>query len=299
MEAKNELVTVMAESHLMTRENFWHNLRSTVVPEGFSNEETMVFLAVAHNLGLNPLANEIYAFKKGGKIMPMVGVDGWLRRANENPAFDGMDVTDNEEDHSCTCTIWRKDRSHPVKITEYLAECRLDTGPWTSHPRRMLRHRAIIQAIRIAFGSGGAYDENDKIYMDTQYQEVDPTPVTETGTSELVEKLKQKVGESEQDQTPKADFTTVKGVTCSEDGCKRRLIRQCQQCSNYFCSTHFDLNTESCINCISKQDETDGDEKPEPHKTINERLLEPTTPKPKSLAELRAEKAGQEQDEPF
>jgi hypothetical protein len=59
------------------------------------------------------------------------------------------------------CTIWRKDRGKPVTIREYLDECLRDTGPWKSHPRRMLRHKAIIQCARVAFGFGGAYDPDE------------------------------------------------------------------------------------------------------------------------------------------
>jgi hypothetical protein len=43
-----------------------------------------------------------------------------------------------------------------------MAECRRDgVGPWKSHPRRMLRHKAMIQCARIAFGFVGIYDEDE------------------------------------------------------------------------------------------------------------------------------------------
>ena len=40
-------------------------------------------------------------------------------------------------------------------------ECARNTDPWKSHPRRMLRHKATIQAARIAFGFAGIYDEDE------------------------------------------------------------------------------------------------------------------------------------------
>ena len=34
-------------------------------------------------------------------------------------------------------------------------------GPWQSHTKRMLRHKALIQGARIAFGFAGIYDEDE------------------------------------------------------------------------------------------------------------------------------------------
>jgi hypothetical protein len=61
---------------------------------------------------------------------------------------------------SCTCVIWRKDRNRPIKVTEYLSECKRNTEPWKME-HRMLRHKALIQCARVAFGFSGVYDEDD------------------------------------------------------------------------------------------------------------------------------------------
>ncbi|MGL4675132.1 MAG: recombinase RecT, partial [Wohlfahrtiimonas sp.] len=34
-------------------------------------------------------------------------------------------------------------------------------GPWQSHPKRMLRHKAMIQCARLAFSFTGIYDEDE------------------------------------------------------------------------------------------------------------------------------------------
>jgi phage recombination protein Bet len=126
-----------------------------------SNEQMMALLVVADQYKLNPFTKEIFAFPDRSGIVPVVGVDGWSRIINEHPQFDGMDIVVSEDGASCTCSIHRKDRAHPITITEYLAEVRRDTAPWKSHPRRMLRHKAIIQCARIAFGFAGIYDEDE------------------------------------------------------------------------------------------------------------------------------------------
>jgi hypothetical protein len=66
-----------------------------------------------------------------------------------------------QDNESCTCIIYRKDRTRPVRITEYMAECKRGTGPWQSHPKRMLRHKAMIQCARLAFGYVGIYDQDE------------------------------------------------------------------------------------------------------------------------------------------
>jgi phage recombination protein Bet len=128
--------------------------------------EVAAFLLVATQYRLNPITKEIYAFPaKGGGIVPIVGVDGWIRLANSHPALDGMSFTEHRGEggavEAVTCHIHRKDRAHPTEVTEYLAECRGTTEPWKRWPIRMLRHKAMIQAIRIAFGFAGIYDPDE------------------------------------------------------------------------------------------------------------------------------------------
>lgn len=135
-------------------------LKATAFKGQVSDAQMAALLIVATEYGLNPWTKEIYAFPdKNNGIVPVVGVDGWARIINEHPQFDGMEFAQDAE--SCTCSIYRKDRGRPVSITEYMSECRRETGPWKSHPRRMLRHKAMIQAARLAFGYGGIYDQDE------------------------------------------------------------------------------------------------------------------------------------------
>ena len=129
-------------------------LRQTAFKGDASDAQFIALLIVANQYGLNPWTKEIYAFPdKQNGIVPVVGVDGWSRIINENQHFDGMDFEQDNE--SCTCRIYRKDRNHPICVTEWMDECRREpfktregreiTGPWQSHPKRMLRHKAMIQ----------------------------------------------------------------------------------------------------------------------------------------------------------
>lgn len=143
-------------------------LKATAFKGDVSNEQMMALLIVADQYGLNPWTKEVYAFPdKNNGIVPVVGVDGWSRIINTHPDFDGLEFIDGPADEKTKlpewieCLIHRKDRNHPTRAREYMAECRRSTGPWQSHPRRMLRHKALIQCARLAFGYTGIYDQDE------------------------------------------------------------------------------------------------------------------------------------------
>lgn len=170
----------MSDRYGMEPAAFEATLRATVVPKECSREQFAAFLLVAKEYKLNPLLKEIYAFPaKGGGIQPIVGVDGWANLINSHPSFDGMDFEDHLSDAgdlvSITCRMHRKDRSHPVTATEYLAECKRPTDPWRTWPRRMLRHKAMIQAARYAFSFAGIVDPDEaERYAGDMAQDVTP-----------------------------------------------------------------------------------------------------------------------------
>lgn len=51
--------------------------------------EFSYFLAICHKQNLDPLAQEIYPVKMGGKFTLIRGVDGYYRKAQESPSFKG------------------------------------------------------------------------------------------------------------------------------------------------------------------------------------------------------------------
>jgi phage recombination protein Bet len=153
-----------------------HETLKNTVFKGASDSEMMTLVVVANEYGLNPLTKEIYAFPaKGGGIVPVVSIDGWIHLANSHPQMDGVDFEFAHDEGgklvSCTCIIHRKDRSRPVKVTEYLAECRRGTEPWKME-HRMLRHKALIQCSRVAFGFSGIVDDEEAATL----RDVTPPP---------------------------------------------------------------------------------------------------------------------------
>jgi phage recombination protein Bet len=161
---KLSLVARIADRYGVEPTKMLDTLKATAfkTDKPISNEQMMALLVVAEQYKLNPFTKELYAFpdKRGG-IVPVVSIDGWARIINEHPMYDGMEVGFNPDHQFAECTMYRKDRSHPTVITEYMAECKRSAEPWQTHPRRMLRHKAVIQCARMAFGFAGIYDEDE------------------------------------------------------------------------------------------------------------------------------------------
>lgn len=177
------LIEKIAERYGVEANKLLVTLKSTAFrgKEPPTNEEMMALLIVANEYGLNPFTKEIYAFPDKHKgIVPVVGVDGWSRICNEHPQYDGLgfnysdDIAKPDGAQKCPewieAVIYRKDRTHPLIVREYLDECYRPpfekngnkiNGPWQTHTKRFLRHKAMIQAARLAFGFSGIYDEDE------------------------------------------------------------------------------------------------------------------------------------------
>lgn len=159
--------------------------------KGASSAEFIALVAVANQYGLNPLMREIYAFpKRGGGIVPLVPIDGWLKLIRENDDFAGMDVAWSDEmvkpaPDAQDCPVWcettihhKSHPDHPTVHREWIEEMYRNTDPWKQTTKRMLEWKSIIQTGRIAFGLSGIkdLDEAERI-SDGEMVEIVPSSV--------------------------------------------------------------------------------------------------------------------------
>jgi phage recombination protein Bet len=162
----------MMASRLNITPNGLKNTLMGTAFKGADDDQFAALIIVANEYGLNPLTKEIYAFPAKGGIVPMVSIDGWIRIMNQHPMFDGIDFVDlpdvNGKLYAIEAVIHRKDRTRPIRVTEYLEECKRNTDPWSKSPARMLRHRSLIQCARYAFGFSGIYADDGEIIGDVQ-----------------------------------------------------------------------------------------------------------------------------------
>jgi phage recombination protein Bet len=141
---------------------------SSVVTWSQMDLETLLLAAERH--GLDPLGREMYLLREGENYeepaLVVLGVDGWSRILNRHKKFAGMQFRESEElvdgvPRWIECTLHRWDRRVGTTVREYFDEVRGSSTPWLTHPRRMLRHKALVQCARLAFGLVGIYDQDE------------------------------------------------------------------------------------------------------------------------------------------
>ena len=166
----------------MEKEALVATLLKTIAPPEATMEDIVGFLQIAHRFDLDPWAKEIFMIRSKGRVTTYVGIDGYSKIVNRQPEYDGCSFSyDQGSDGSIeavTCTMYRKDRGHPMAITEFYSECvpATPSEAWKRSPGRMLRHRAFVQAARLCFGISGALDEGTDIGGPVMADTVDITP---------------------------------------------------------------------------------------------------------------------------
>jgi hypothetical protein len=156
----------------MSPESFVQALSRTALSQllTWSEVDLETLLLAAERHGLSPLGREIFLMRAGDQMtdapLVVVGVDGWSKVLNSHKQFAGMQFRESEElvdgvPAWIECTMHRWDRRVPTRVREYLGEVRGSSLPWLTHPRRMLRHKALVQCARLAFGLVGVYDHDE------------------------------------------------------------------------------------------------------------------------------------------
>jgi hypothetical protein len=114
-------------------------------------------LRTAGQYRLDPLQEEVLLIQYQEVWQVSISADGWIKIINRHPSFTGLTFIQSPEEIDglpiwMECTIHRSDRVIPITIREHLTEVRSDLDIWQRMPRRILRHRALQQCARIAFG---------------------------------------------------------------------------------------------------------------------------------------------------
>jgi len=154
-----------------------------------TEKEVVQFLNMCKYLKLNPFLKEIYLIKyKDSPATFVISYQTLLKRAEENKNFNGYETEVKGEipNMTATATVYRKDRSYPVKIAVNYSEAvktvmdrqtkeLRPTNMWKSMPEWMLRKVALARALKEAFPSavGNAQvSEGDIVDIDTNDETV-------------------------------------------------------------------------------------------------------------------------------
>ncbi len=116
----------------------------------------LALLRSMQSLHLDPLCEEIgFTQFEDGQWQVLITIEGCSKLLNQHPQFNGLvfnqaDTLIDGVPEWIECTIHRKDREVPTTVREYLTEVRGENSIWQKMPRRMLRHRALQQCVRLA-----------------------------------------------------------------------------------------------------------------------------------------------------
>ena len=183
---ENRENTAVAPRQRWTDEQI-HAIRNTVA-EGATNSELEMFLSLASKYELDPFAKEIWFVKtKTGKNIIMTGRDGYLKIANRNTNFDGMDSdVVRAGDKFCKegdnirhiyggsnrgaiigayAVVYRKDRTHPAYVFAPFSEYCKNGGVWAQYPSAMILKVAESMALKRAFSISGLVTEEEVGYQ--------------------------------------------------------------------------------------------------------------------------------------
>jgi hypothetical protein len=116
----------------------------------------LTLLRMMQTLHLDPLSEEIgFTQYDDGQWQVFITIEGCSKLLNQHPQFNGLIFTQADTlidgvPEWIECSIYRKDRDVPTTVREYLTEVRGENSIWQKMPRRMLRHRALQQCVRLA-----------------------------------------------------------------------------------------------------------------------------------------------------
>jgi hypothetical protein len=129
-------------------------LRTALAPEPVAKQ----ILALAKHFMLNPLWGYLqWAHHPENGFDVFLSVDAWITLLHRESSFQGITFNESTELEQgiprwIECSIYRFGLIYPVTIREYFVELKTDHPIWDSMPRRMMRHKAMQQCARLAFG---------------------------------------------------------------------------------------------------------------------------------------------------
>lgn len=184
-------------SNAITFDNTQLDLIKRLYAKDCTNDEFLLFIEVAKRTGLDPFSRQIYAIKRGSKMVIQTSIDGYRLIADRGGNYAGNDEAvffHNPEGLliRATAKVWKFVNGQRCDFTatavwdEYV---QLDsqgkvTKMWADKPYIMLAKCAEAQALRKAFPAdlSGIYTHEEMMQAD-----VIPTTVAATSTKKRKE----------------------------------------------------------------------------------------------------------------
>ncbi len=194
-----------------------------------SDREVFMGLAMIAKYDLDPFAREIYVARDGrGKLMIIIGVDGWIKIVHRTGDYDGheqcLGFDDSGELEFVDTVIYSKSRAHPTTYRAFAKEYATlggfmrDKIPW-----HMLRIFGFKHAARFFSPLGSVYTEEEAYWMKRDSSTAADAPAESLNA--LAESLEAKASEPEEPPPPAVAGPTVVELAEMLKGCS--LKRDC------------------------------------------------------------------------
>jgi len=184
----NQVADIGANQALAKKlENKRQVIKNTVA-ENATDDELEMFLHLAKEYGLDPFQGEIYFWKFGSKDPTiMTSRDGYLKIANQHPAFDSMDSgviypgddfkkTQEGVEHSLDISnmskkpvgayavVYRSDRNIPIRVIIPFEDYNKGNKVWNNYPSAMIQKCAESMSLKRAFSVSGLVSKEEMGY---------------------------------------------------------------------------------------------------------------------------------------
>ena len=193
------------------------------VAENATDDELDMFMHLAKEYNLDPFQGEIYFWKFGSKDPTiMTSRDGYLKIANQHPAFNGMDsgviypgdtfkkTTDGVQHEldidsisktpkGAYAVVYRSDRKVPTRVVVPFADYNKNNKVWSNYPSAMIQKVAESMALKRAFSVSGLVSKEEMGYEGQQSEQIEtPNFEEEQYIEEEREAIQQESEQAEQ-----------------------------------------------------------------------------------------------------
>lgn len=127
--------------------------------KSLNNSQFEVFCHIASKMNLDPIKKEIYGMIVGGRLVTIVGIDGFRKIAHETGDYMGMDpITivrniDSNKIMTANCTVYKHVHGEKCAFSATVQFEEYNTGKnnWKSMPETMISKVVESHALRKAF----------------------------------------------------------------------------------------------------------------------------------------------------
>ena len=223
--------TALAKADPITPERM--DLVRNTIARGCTDNELELFVGVCNRTGLDPFSRQIYALKVGGKMQPLVSIDGFRVIAARSNQYEGqvgphwcgedgkwVDVwLKKEPPVAARVGVLRTDFREPLFATAKFASYSTGQNLWKKMPELMIAKVAEALALRRAFPNdlSGLYTADEMGQAKSKRKRKPPKKVK--GTAEepgmpmdvhRIVEIEEKTGESKTTGNP---WTVIKCTT--------------------------------------------------------------------------------------